>query len=193
MVTRQRDSSLAIRLCFTSRVKVTNPFETQAIGTRVKEKVCKWFLAQNQMIWWRHVWWRVSTIHCSWRHALHKDDSVLTYNASIGEHHYIHWWDVYVNALTLLPPFGGGTTNALKHAGNEPQAVPELSNNNTGNGFFFAFPGTRMGIWDESCSSCLQSARSWSAGGPLCRSPCWGHLQSHLEFPAYASGAYTVG
>ena len=54
---------------------------------------------------------------------------------------------------------------------------------------YFALPSvTRMGIWDESCSSCLQSARTRSAGGPLCWSSCWGHLQSHLKLPAHTSG-----
>lgn len=45
-----------------------------------------------------------------------------------------------------------------------------------------------MGFWDESCSSRLQSARPRPAGGPLCWSTCWDHIQSYNKFPAHTSG-----
>lgn len=46
----------------------------------------------------------------------------------------------------------------------------------------------RMGLWNESHSSCLESTRPAAAGGSVCWRSCWHHLQSHLKLPAYASG-----
>lgn len=57
---------------------------------------------------------------------------------------------------------------------------------------FALYSVTRMGLWDESHSSCLHSARQWSAGGSLRWSSCRDHIQSHHKLAAHTSGTKSI-